>query len=154
MKKQKYLLISIFLSFIFLCNYSCTRDCADMLPEESLDFSFTVKDSAGNDYQYKVDVDSIKIFELENPDVLANYDVQYTSIGLYLGNYDPHIGEHDRKYSIYWEQGDIDTLRVVYSVGEVPEDECFYKFNISALYFNNVQYYKNPKTNLYDCIKE
>ena len=67
MKKQKYLLISIFLSFIFLCNYSCTRDCADMLPEESLGFSFNVKDSAGNDVQYNYSIDSIKIFELENP---------------------------------------------------------------------------------------
>lgn len=140
MKTNKKYIPAVFVILLFLGYMSCIDgDCGNSMGYDSLHISFTVTDSTGRHYQRNFNMDSIKIYLLDS-DEEVGYRVQWTRIDLSLVSDTPYIGEHDLSFGIEWEENNIDTLRVLYSVGEVPEGYCKYAFEFETCYFNGQEF--------------
>jgi hypothetical protein len=115
-------------------------DCGNTMKYDSLHISFTVTDSVGNHYQRNFNIDSISIYLLEKPELASIYRIQWTRIDLSLSSITPYVGEHDIDFGIEWQENNIDTLRVLYSVEEPPNGRCTYIFNFRTCFFNGKEF--------------
>ena len=152
MKKIITTIVTIgLLSTLFACYYP-TSKCGDMNPDGNLGFSFTILDDTGENILHFFDEDTISIYKENFPDSIASFGNSYFVIDFGLKE-NFYIGKHNQTYHIYWKKNDIDTLQVIYSIGDIPEDKCHYLLEDLHVFFNGVEYYNSYNESTYKFLK-